>query len=243
MLDLGSISFVISPEATIAFFITVVTRAKPKRSKDVSESNLKTEELNAVSFAVSFGNHHSSEEKDHAFEVINTSKDYDAMILTWYVEKHKAAGTMTSHLHFTHCPSECLSYGKIHQEQSITYYKSISLSDKAIHVGARVMSNPTIAQKLPSQYPKCVLLFHLRESEKLPDNQGCDHRIESLGLEDTLRMGPIYQLSHKTRKILGKYLHSMIKERKIGRSSSTVGSPILFVCKRNGRGLRLCIEF
>jgi len=35
----------------------------------------------------------------------------------------------------------------------------------------------------------------------------------------------------------------MIKEGKIRPSSSTVGSPILFVPKPNGRGLRLCIDY
>jgi hypothetical protein len=36
-----------------------------------------------------------------------------------------------------------------------------------------------------------MLLFDQAEAEKLPDNKGCDHRIELLGAEDRLRMGPI----------------------------------------------------
>jgi len=56
-------------------------------------------------------------------------------------------------------------------------------------------------------------------------------------------MGPIYQLSVEEEKILIKYLEQMIKEKKIRPSSSTVGSPILFVPKPNGRGLRLCIDY
>jgi hypothetical protein len=35
----------------------------------------------------------------------------------------------------------------------------------------------------------------------------------------------------------------MIKEGKIRPSSSTVGSPILFVPKQNGKGLQLCIDY
>jgi hypothetical protein len=103
---------------------------------------------------VSFGNHHSYNEADHAFEVIKTSGDYDALIPAWYLEKHKARGTTTSHLHFPHCRTECYNHRKIHPEYSITYDKGIALSDKAIHIGAVVMSNPTIALKLPSHYHK-----------------------------------------------------------------------------------------
>jgi hypothetical protein len=56
-------------------------------------------------------------------------------------------------------------------------------------------------------------------------------------------MGPIYQLSQEEEKLLVKYLDTMIKERKIRPSKSTVGSPILFVPKPNGRGLRVCIDY
>ena len=105
------------------------------------------------------------------------------------------------------------------------------------------MSSPSIAQRLPAHYHKYLLLFDPKEAEKLPDNQGCDHRIELLGAEDKLRMGPIHQLSIEKEKLLLEYLDTMIKQGKIWPSSSTVGSPILFVPKPNGRGLRLCIDY
>jgi len=105
------------------------------------------------------------------------------------------------------------------------------------------MSNSSIAQKLPAHYHKFLLLFDPKEAEKLPDIKGCDHRIELLGAEDKLRMGPIHQLSIEEEKLLVKYLDTMIKEGKIRPSSSTVESPILFVPKPNGRGLRLCIDY
>jgi hypothetical protein len=77
----------------------------------------------------------------------------------------------------------------------MTYDRRIALGDKAGHIRLIVMNSPFIAQKLPAQYHKFLLLFDPKESEKLPDNKGCDHRIEQLGPEDKLRMGPIYQLS------------------------------------------------
>jgi hypothetical protein len=105
------------------------------------------------------------------------------------------------------------------------------------------MRNPTIAQKLPLHYHKFLLLFDPKESKKLLDNTGCDHRIKLLGPDDKLRMGPIYQLSQEEDKLLVKYLDTMIREGMIRTSSGTVGSPILFVPNPNCRGLSLCIDY
>jgi len=243
MLDLGSTLFVISPEAAKAFPIPVVKRIRPIHSGDVSGTNLKTENLFTIPLGVSFGNHRSYNEDNHAFEVIKTSTDYDALIPAWYLEKHQARGATMSHLRFPHCQKECYNHGKIHPEYTITYDKRIALSNRAVHIGAIVMSNPTIAQKLPSHYHKFLLLFDPEESEKLLDNKGCDHRIELLGPDDKLQMGPIYQLSQEEEKLLVKYLDTMRKEGKIRPSSSTVGSPIVFVPKPNSRGLRLSIDY
>jgi len=56
-------------------------------------------------------------------------------------------------------------------------------------------------------------------------------------------MGPIYQLTREEEKILKEYLDKMSKEGKIQPSSSPIGSPILFVHKPNGKGLRLCVDY
>ena len=194
MLDLGSTSFVISPEAAKALSISVVERLKPIKTKDVSGSEIPTEGLFTVPLGLSFGNHRSFKEEDHAFKELKTSGEYYALIPAWYLEKHKARGITTSHLHFPHCSNECYGHGKIHPEYSITYDKRVSLNDKAIHIRAVVLSNPTLLRKLPPQYHKLILLFDTNQAEKLPDNQGCDRRIELLGPEDKVRMGPIYQL-------------------------------------------------
>jgi len=104
------------------------------------------------------------------------------------------------------------------------------------------MSNPTLLQKLPTHHHKFFLVFDSKEAETLPDNNGCDHRIELTRSEEKFRMGPIYQLSQKEEKLLIQYLDKMIKEGKIQLSSSTVGSPILFIPKLNGNGSRLCVD-
>jgi hypothetical protein len=80
MLDLGSTSFVISPEAAKAFSIPLVKQLKPLQSGDLSDNNLETEGLFIILLGVYFGNYGSYDEEHHAFEVVKTSKDYDALI-------------------------------------------------------------------------------------------------------------------------------------------------------------------
>jgi len=106
MQNLGSTSFVISPEAAKAFAIPVVKRLKHIRTRDVSGKEISTEGLFTVPLGLSFGNHRFFDEVDHAFEVLKSSGDYDALIPAWHLEKHKARRSTTSHLHFMHCLNE-----------------------------------------------------------------------------------------------------------------------------------------
>jgi len=84
MLDLRSTSFVLSPEAAKVFQIPVVRRKIPGKASDVGRRKIPTERLFTVPLGISSGNNHTSDEKDHAFEVMKTSTDYDALIPTWY---------------------------------------------------------------------------------------------------------------------------------------------------------------
>jgi len=212
MLDRGSTSFVLSPQAAKAFQIPVIKRTKKVKCKDIGGKKIEVEGRFIVPLGLSFGNHRSYDEENHAFEVMQTSQDYDALLPAWYLEEHKAAGTTTSHLHFPHCQQKCFTHGKFHPEYSITYDKRVALDEKAIHIGAIVLSNPSLINKLPLCYHKFMLLFDPEEAEKLPDNKDCDQRIELLVPDDKLRMGRIYQLSIEEEKILVKYLDTMIRK-------------------------------
>jgi len=242
MLDLGSTSFVISPETAKAFQIPVVKRTILQKTSDVGGTQIKTEGLYTIPLGLSFGNHRTYDVEDHAFEVLKTSSKYDALIPAWYLKKHRAEG-MSSQLYFPHCDASCFGHEKIRPDYEISYDRRVALRPDAINIGSIISRNPEIAKKLPTHYHKWLLLFDPEESEKLPDNKGCDHRIELKLPEEQLRMGPIYQLSLEEEKILMKYLEKMISEGKIRQSSSSVGSPILFVPKPNGKGLRLCVDY
>jgi len=242
MLDFGSTSFVISPEASKVFQIPVVKHIRQQKTSDIGGRKIDTEGLYTIPLGLSFGNHRTYDVEDHAFEVLRTSSKYDALIPAWYLKKHRAEGT-TSQLHFPHYDGSCFGHHKVRPDYEISYDRRVALRPDAVNIGEIVTRNPEIAKKLPEYYHKWLLLLDQIESEKLPDNKGCDPRIKLNSPEDQLQMAPISQLSLEEEKILMKYLKTMIKEGKIRLSSSSVGSPILFVPKPNGNGFRLFVDY
>jgi len=200
MLDLGSASFIMSPAAAKAFAIPVIKRTEQVTLNNVTGQKIPTDRLFTLPLSLLFWNHRSFNEDDHAFKVMKTYGDYDALIPGWYLDKHKARGTTMCHLHFAPCSLQCYGLGKIHPEYSMTYDKRVSLNKKAIHIGAIIMSNSTEAQKLPTHYHSFALQSIPKESEKLPDNQWYDHWIGLIGAKNKLRMGPVHQLSQEEEK-------------------------------------------
>jgi len=146
-------------------------------------------------------------------------------------------------LHFPLCPDTCFGHGKIHSEYSITYDKRVALRPDATHIGAVLFNSPEVLEKLPPQYHKWLLLFNPMESQKLPYNKGCDHRIELKTAEENLRMGPIYQLTLVEERLLKENLDKMIREGKVRPSSRPIRSPIQLFPKPNGKGLSLCVDY
>jgi hypothetical protein len=50
-----------------------------------------------------------------------------------------------------------------------------------------------LAEKLPPQYHKWLLLFDPEEFKKPPKNRLHDHKIKSKTLDNQIKVGPIYQ--------------------------------------------------
>lgn len=75
MLDLGSTGYVILPNAAKAFKIPVVKGTEKGQSRDVTGRELFTEGIYPIALGFSFANHRSYDPKDHAFEVMETSRD------------------------------------------------------------------------------------------------------------------------------------------------------------------------
>ena len=85
-------------------------------------------------------------------------------------------------------------------------------------------------------------MFDGQYSDKLPPHHSFDHSIDMVeGKEPP--WGPIYTLSEKELEVLRTYLADMLMSGKIRPSKSSASAPILFVPKKEGRGLRLWLVY
>jgi len=78
--------------------------------------------------------------------------------------------------------------------------------------------------------------------DTLPEHRPYYCKIE-LKEGSTAPWGLIYPLSETELQALREWLREMERTGKIQRSTSSAGSPILFVPKANGKGLRLCVDY
>jgi len=131
MVGLGSTLFVVSPEASKAFAILVVSRSKKVESEEVTGPEIITEGLCMKPCGVSSGNATSYIKQDHSFEVMNVSCKCTALIPAWYLAKHSACGVTTSHLHIPQWGRSCYRQGKIHPEYTIAYDNRVTLKPEA----------------------------------------------------------------------------------------------------------------
>ncbi len=84
-------------------------------------------------------------------------------------------------------------------------------------------------------------MFSKSKANVLPPYRSYDHKIPLI--KDTkLPFGPIYSLSTMEMNSLKDYLNEMIEKGFIRASSSPIGSPVLFVKKKDGT-LRLCVDY
>jgi len=79
-------------------------------------------------------------------------------------------------------------------------------------------------------------------ADALPEHKPYDCKTD-LQEGSTAPWGPIYPLSEIELQTLREWLKEMERTDKIKRSISTAGSPILFVPKPHGKGLRLCVDY
>ena len=85
-------------------------------------------------------------------------------------------------------------------------------------------------------------MFNGQYSDVLPPHRSFDHDIYMVeGKEPP--WGPIYALSEKELEGLKTYLDDMLRSGKICPRKSLAGAPILFVTKKEGRSLRLCVDY
>ena len=108
--------------------------------------------------------------------------------------------------------------------------------------GGQIDVEVELLEGVPWQYRDYHLVFDSPYSDELPPHRSFDHAIDMFeGKEPT--WGPIYTLSEKELEVLRTYLADMLMSGKIRPSKSSAGAPILFVPKKEGRGLRLYVDY
>lgn len=98
----------------------------------------------------------------------------------------------------------------------------------------------TVKTVVPQQYHDFLDIFSKSKADKLPIHRDCDHHIELVG--PVPPVGPIYSLTKEESLTLQSYIAENVEKGFIRPSSSSTGSPVLFVKKKDG-SLRLCVDY
>ena len=99
-----------------------------------------------------------------------------------------------------------------------------------------------MVKDIPWKYREFQSIYDGQYSNELPPHRSFDHAIDMVGGKEH-PWGPLYALSEKKLGVLREYLDSMLASGKICSSKSPAGAPILFVPKKEGRGLCLCVDY
>jgi hypothetical protein len=95
---------------------------------------------------------------------------------------------------------------------------------------------------VPQKFRDFISIMSQEAAEALPEHKPYNHAIDPNEAEQP-PWGPVYALSEKELEVLSEWLKEMLRPGKIRRSKSPAGTPILFVPKAHGRGLRLCVDY
>ena len=94
----------------------------------------------------------------------------------------------------------------------------------------------------PKEYSEFILIMTTEASLELPKHSAYNHAIDVKD-NTTPPWGPIYPLNETELDELCKWLQKMTAIGAVRESKAACSSPMLFVPKGYGRGLRLCIDY
>jgi len=162
-----------------------------------------------------------------------------------WIEQHPPQGAWSSdqevRFNSTRCLENCNKFAT--NEFSLTWDDTVATDPVAGLLGdisAACEEDPL--QTVPVEFRQYLGIMRKEAADRLPEHRPYDCKID-LKEGATAPWGPIYPLSEIELQTLREWLKEMEKTGKIKRSTSPAGSPILFVPKPNGRGLRLCVDY
>jgi len=138
-------------------------------------------------------------------------------------------------------------FGKLHQARSRAVLPDLGRNGSN---GPRVRcigyvsaaSDQDPIKAVPKEFRQYLRIMGKEAADTLPKHRPYDCKI-NLQKGSTAPWGPIYPLLEVELQTLREWLKEMERTGKIKRSTSPAGSPILFVPKPHGRGLRLCMNY
>ena len=185
-------------------------------------------------------NNYTTEE----FEISPMDPEIDIFLPFDWITKHAPQGRWTSEEVQFNSPA-CIQNCSKHEtaEFSLTWDEDVCKEASARLIGyvsAVASENPL--DLVPEEFREYLGVMRKELADALPEHRPYDCKID-LREGETAPWGPIYPLSEAELQALREWLKEMEKTGKIQRSTSSAGSPILFVPKPNGKGLRLCVDY
>jgi len=139
------------------------------------------------------------------------------------------------------CQERCTKYET--NPFTLTWDDSVATNSDARVIGyVSAVAREDGLGKVPTEFRPYLVIMGKEVAEALPVHRPYNCQI-NLQEGSTPPWRPIYPLSEEELQVLREWLKEMERTGKIRRSTSSAGSPILFVPKPHGRGLRLCVDY
>src|SRR5436853_5137737 len=206
-----------------------------------------------LAYTLRKGGHYTKEN----FEISPLQDDHDILLPWWWILRHPTkfvTSGVQSDLKFddpkcVNCRAKAVEEFTIEYDESVACFGneqkwvgvlgSLRFDDN-LHVELDVPEDQL--KDIPWQYRDYQSVYNGQYSDELAPNRTFDHAIDMVDGKEP-PWGPIYALSEKELEVLREYLDTMRKSGKIRPSKSPAGAPILFVPKKEGRGLCLCVDY
>jgi len=169
-----------------------------------------------------------------SFEILPMEKGVDILLPFQWITNHPPQGVWTMkevRFNSARCLKECT---RLETNQFSRKWDESVLHDTKVQVIGHVLaiqSKDPLEQVL-TEFWQYLGIIGKEAADALPEHRPYDYKID-LKEGATVPWGPIYPLSEVELQILREWLSEMERTGKIKRSTSPVGSPILFVAKLN----------
>jgi len=186
---------------------------------------------------------HRKHYSEESFEVSPMEQGIDIFLpYSWIANLPPQGAWKTEEIRFnsTQCMDSCTKYET--NQFSLTWDETVASDPEALLLGYASAVTEDPFRAVPEEFRQYTGIMGKEAADRLLEHKPYDCKID-LQEGSTAPYGPIYPLSETELQTLQEWLKEMEKNGKIRRSTSPAGSPILFVPKPNGRGLRLCVDY